>query len=35
MNWWEWTLVGVAAVLGLTWLAVGKDVNRYLRIRRM
>ena len=35
MTWWGWVLIAVAAVLVLFWFAFGRDISRYLRIRRM
>jgi hypothetical protein len=35
MSWWLWTIIVVLALVLVALVSTGRDINRYLRIRRM
>jgi hypothetical protein len=35
MTWWQWVLVVVAVLIVIALLAGARDIQRYLRMRRM
>jgi hypothetical protein len=35
MTWWQWVLIVVAVLIVIALLAGVKDIQRYLRMRRM